>query len=178
MFPMLNPITNTEYEVFGPNDNLSSTFRSLTKDMSSFGALAKRLFEECEIPAIQTDKAFLPYDYVIERQKKSDDETEVTHVFRIACAGFSKENIEVSKKANLLTIEFKNNKSEESNELVEGLTKSVVHNGLTSKSGKISWAHKCLGEATIEKCKIEDGILTIRIKENPPKDDSTKIQID
>ena len=114
MFPMLNPITNTEYEVFGPNDNLSSTFRSLTKDMSSFGALAKRLFDECEIPAIQTDKAFLPYDYVIERQKKSDDETEVTHVFRIACAGFSKENIEVSKKANLLTIEFKREKSEES----------------------------------------------------------------
>lgn len=126
--------------------------------------------------------AFLPYCYYVETIEKPDKETELYHVFNIACAGYAKENIKVSKKDNVLSVSFETPETKITtgeSTLDDGtkIIRNVVHNALSGKSGKISWMIKGLQHSEVPECRINNGVLTLRVKMKAPVDNSETIEI-
>lgn len=126
--------------------------------------------------------SFLPYCYYVETVEKADKEPELYHVFNIACAGYAKENIKVSKKENVLSVSFETPETKIASgktTLDDGtaITRNVVHNGLSGKSGKISWMIKGLQHSEVPECRINNGVLTLRVKMKEPVDNSETIEI-
>lgn len=159
------------------------SFDDLAKDFQSVGGLFKKFFatpsEFDPVPVMPVEKAFLPYNYTIEKTKnKATGEETTTHIFEIACAGFSKEDIKVTKKHNVLSVEFsKPTKEETEDPDMETVFVQNLHVGLTSKTGKLQWAHKSFVNAEIMVCKIENGVLLLKIKEKPDEASVEMIEI-
>lgn len=136
-------------------------------------------------PAVGMHQSFLPYSYFVEQTVSADEQhtSPLKHVFKIACAGYAKENIKVNRKDNVLNVIFEqpDNVTETGDITNEDGSKTiriVKHSGLTAKSGKISWFIKNLSNADVKSCAVKNGILTIIVEEREPVDNSINIEIE
>lgn len=178
-------------ETMTPNKNAKDpweahNFDGIEKTARDLGKVFRHFFgdDSCSsIPAVGMHTAFLPYNYYVEENVKQDgSHGPLKHVFKIACAGYAKENIKVSRKDNVLNVVFEQPQSvtEEGQFENEDGTKTVrliKHNGLTARSGKISWVIKNFANADVKSCAVKNGILTITIQEREPVDNSETIEI-
>jgi len=98
-----------------------------------------------------TQTNYPPYNVV-----KVDDEH---FTVEVAVAGFSKDDISVTKEKNLLIIEGK----------VEDDSKDFVHKGLASRAFKRSWT--LADNVEIETAKLKDGILSVGLEKVIPEED-------
>lgn len=163
-------------------DGLEKTAR----DLRDLGKVFRNFFGEevgDSLPAVGMHTAFLPYNYYVEEVIKADGtHGPLQHVFKIACAGYAKENIKVSRKDNVLNVIFEQPENiTETGEFEQEdgtmLRRMVKHAGLTAKSGKISWLIKNFANADVKSCAVKNGILTITIQEREPVDNSETIEI-
>jgi len=117
-----------------------------------------RYFEDLERMSTHTQTNYPPYNIV-----KEDDEN---FCIELAVAGFSKEDIEVSREKNVLTIEGK----------VDEDSKDFVHRGLASRAFKRSFNLADLVEVT--GADMKDGILHVKlVKVIPDEDKPVVIEI-
>tara|TARA_B100000900_G_scaffold375657_1_gene357921 strand:+ start:224 stop:556 length:333 start_codon:yes stop_codon:yes gene_type:complete len=98
-----------------------------------------------------TQTNYPPYNVV-----KVDDEH---FTVEVAVAGFSKDDISVTKEKNLLIIEGK----------VEDDSKDFVHKGLASRAFKRSWT--LADNVEIETAKLVNGILSVGLEKVIPEED-------
>lgn len=157
-------------------------FDNLFKGVGDISKVINRVFDEPNIPAISLKNSVLPYNQYVEQIEKDGVTTNV-HVFQIACAGYNKENISVTAKDSVLTVTFESPETKVEDGTVENedgskTTTIIQHNGLTAKSGKFSWMIKRLQNSTVEKCGIKNGVLTIRVRENPVESGAVTIDIE
>ena len=110
-----------------------------------------RYFEDLERMSSHTQTNYPPYNVV-----KVDDEH---FTVEVAVAGFSKDDISVTKEKNLLIIEGK----------VEDDSKDFVHKGLASRAFKRSWT--LADNVEIETAKLKDGILSVGLEKVIPEED-------
>lgn len=160
------------------------TFDDLEKTSRELGRVFRRFFgdETHPTPAVGMHTAFLPYSYYVEQNETDEKPGPLKHVFKIACAGYAKENIKVNRKENVLNVEFEQPENltetgEIENEDGSKTVRIVKHCGLTAKSGRISWFIKNFANAEVKSCAVKNGILTIIIEEKAPVDDSETIEI-
>jgi molecular chaperone IbpA len=99
-----------------------------------------------------TQTNYPPYNVV-----KVDDEH---FTVEVAVAGFSKDDISVTKEKNQLTIEGKKESKS---------TKEIVHHGLSSRAFKRSWT--LADNVEIETAKLKDGILSVGLEKVIPEED-------
>ncbi len=110
-----------------------------------------RYFEDLERMSSHTQTNYPPYNVV-----KVDDEH---FTVEVAVAGFSKDDISVTKEKNLLIIEGK----------VEDDSKDFVHKGLASRAFKRSWT--LADNVEIETAKLVNGILSVGLEKVIPEED-------
>jgi len=111
-----------------------------------------RYFEDLERMSSHTQTNYPPYNVV-----KVDDEH---FTVEVAVAGFSKDDISVTKEKNQLTIEGKKESKS---------TKEIVHHGLSSRAFKRSWT--LADNVEIETAKLKDGILSVGLEKVIPEED-------
>ena len=111
-----------------------------------------RYFEDLERMSSHTQTNYPPYNVV-----KVDDEH---FTVEVAVAGFSKDDISVTKEKNQLTIEGKKESKS---------TKELVHHGLSSRAFKRSWT--LADNVEIETAKLKDGILSVGLEKVIPEED-------
>ena len=110
-----------------------------------------RYFEDLERMSNHTQTNYPPYNIV-----KEDDEN---FCIELAVAGFSKEDIEISREKNVLMIEGK----------VDEDSKDFVHKGLASRAFKRSFNLADLVEVT--GADMKDGILHVKLVKVIPEED-------
>ena len=110
-----------------------------------------RYFEDLERLSHHTQTNYPPYNIV-----KEDDEN---FCIELAVAGFSKEDIEISREKNVLMIEGK----------VDEDSKDFVHKGLASRAFKRSFNLADLVEVT--GADMKDGILHVKLVKVIPEED-------
>ena len=110
-----------------------------------------RYFEDIERLSHHTQTNYPPYNIV-----KADDEN---FCIELAVAGFSKEDIEISREKNVLMIEGK----------VDEDSKDFVHKGLASRAFKRSFNLADLVEVT--GADMKDGILHVKLVKVIPEED-------
>ena len=110
-----------------------------------------RYFDNLERITNLTQTNYPPYNVV-----KVDDEH---FVVEIACAGFDKKDIEITKEKNLLVIEGKSSSDE----------KEFVHKGLASRTFKRSWT--LADDVVIEGAELKNGILSVNLEKVVPEED-------
>jgi molecular chaperone IbpA len=100
---------------------------------------------------------FPPYNLI-----KEDDENQR---IELAVAGYSKEDIDISVKVDLLTIKgYK--KDEDSNS-------EIIHQGIAGREWKQEFV---LGEwITVKEASLKDGLLTIRLVRELPEEMKPKV---
>ena len=111
-----------------------------------------RYFEDLERMSSHTQTNYPPYNVVM-----VDDEH---FTVEVAVAGFSKDDISVTKEKNQLTIEGKKESKS---------TKELVHHGLSSRAFKRSWT--LADNVEIETAKLKDGILSVGLEKVIPEED-------
>lgn len=118
----------------------------------------------------------LPYNYSIKKIRKDKDTPwTVQHILEIPVAGYEKNEIKVNFKNNILTVSFE--PKEEVFEETPNEENIAIKTGITHSSFKMQWAIKNITPDCVESCRINKGILTIKINEKTPIDDSTEIPI-
>ena len=110
-----------------------------------------RYFEDLERMSSHTQTNYPPYNVV-----KVDDEH---FTVEVAVAGFSKDDISVTKEKNFLIIEGK----------VEDDSKDFVHKGLASRAFKRSWT--LADNVEIGTAKLVNGILSVGLEKVIPEED-------
>lgn len=168
-------LTFDESGIFSMND-LPKIFRKVF-DVTD----AEKNPVQSRVPAINMHSSFLPYNYYMEETTK-DGVTTLAHIFQIACAGYAKENIKVSRKDDNLIVNFEQPENKTVDGVVEkedgSIVKTIIgHSQLTAKTGKISWFLKNLSKSDVKSCSVKNGILTIRIEERPIVDETETIEI-
>lgn len=180
---MLNDIMNNtnRNEPWGAH-----SFDGIEKTARDLGKVFRHFFGEdscASAHAVGMHTSFLPYNYYVEETvSKEGTKGPLKHIFKIACAGYAKENIKVSRKDNVLTVSFEQpqtvtEEGEIENEDGTKTIRVIKHAGLTAKSGKISWLIKNFANADVKSCAVKNGILTITIQEREPVDTSESIEI-
>ena len=110
-----------------------------------------RYFEDLERMSSHTQTNYPPYNVV-----KVDDEH---FTVEVAVAGFSKDDISVTKEKNFLIIEGK----------VEDDSKDFVHKGLASRAFKRAWT--LADNVEIGTAKLVNGILSVGLEKVIPEED-------
>ena len=110
-----------------------------------------RYFEDLERMSSHTQTNYPPYNVV-----KVDDEH---FTVEVAVAGFSKDDISVTKEKNFLIIEGK----------VEDDSKDFAHKGLASRAFKRSWT--LADNVEIGTAKLVNGILSVGLEKVIPEED-------
>ena len=139
-----------------------------------FDALSEAETKRNDVFAQELTSRMLPYNWIQEIETIDGDKVEKNFI-KIACAGYSKEEIKVSVKGNALIVKFV--PADTASDEKKDIKINVLHQGLTRSEITMAWAIKNLKPESIKNCKVSNGILTIELTNNTPQEKAFDIEI-